>query len=207
MLAKTHLAVGYASTLLLTRPSTPRELVLCIGFSTIGSLISDIDATTSESKKDLSKVIAAVVTGTCAILAGDYFLDTNIISRFNSNENLMKLIFGFFIFLIICIFGERQPHRTFMHSILGLAVTSGCFAFFLPQAAEYIAISMTSHILIDLLNKKKVALFYPKMKPRIGFGICYSDGLVNALMFLLAGAVSVILTVSAVTHIAHGFIK
>ena len=206
MLAKTHLAVGYASALLITQPSTARELVLCLGFSTIGSLISDIDATTSESKKELSKVIAAVVTGTFAIFAGDYFLNTDIISRFNSNENLMKLIFGFFILLTICIFGERQPHRTFMHSIPGLAITTGCFSFFLPQAAEYIAISMASHILIDLLNKKKVRIFYPKKKPRIGLGICYSDGLVNSVLFLAAGALSIGLTALTVTRIVHRYI-
>ncbi len=206
MLAKTHLAVGYASALLFTQPSTARELVLCLGFSTIGSLISDIDATTSESKKELSKVIAAVVVACCAIFAGDYFLHTNIISRFNSNENLMKLIFGFFILLIICIFGERQPHRSFMHSILGLAAISGCFSFFLPQAAEYIAISMTSHILIDLLNKKKISLFYPKKKPRIGFGLCYSDGIINSVMFLAGSAASIALVAASIIRISKGYL-
>ena len=43
MTGKTHLAVGTAASLLVTQPSTLKELFICIGVAIVGSVISDID--------------------------------------------------------------------------------------------------------------------------------------------------------------------
>ena len=193
MTYKTHLATGYTAALLFTNPSSLSELVMCIGVSSIGSVISDIDASTSESRKNLGKVLAASAIGIAVILAGDYFWNLGIVSRFRNSAALMRLFTGFIVFIGICIFGEHRPHRSFMHSLLGVAAITFSFSVIIPSSAKYLAVSMLSHILIDMLNKKKIQLFYPLKKPKIGFNICYADGMVNRMLFFLASATSVLL--------------
>lgn len=193
MTYKTHLAVGYASVMLFTRPDTLSELILCLGTATIGAVISDVDATSSESRKNLGKVTAIAVLGTAAVFAGDYFTGLDIISRFRSSAAVMKLLSGLAVFLAVCIFGEHQPHRSFMHSLAGTAAVTLSYSAFIPGAAKYMAVSMLSHIAIDTLNRKKVQLFYPLHKPRIGFNLCYADGKVNSILFLTAGAADILL--------------
>ncbi len=188
MTSKTHITVGCAASLMIAQPLKAKDLIICIGISAIGSVISDIDATTSESKKGLKKVIAVTFAAISLTLLCDSILHTNIISRFQSDENIMRLILGFFMFILICIFGEHQPHRSFMHSVLGLSLIVASSSVIWTISAKYMAVSMASHIVIDMLNKKRIQLFYPLKKPRIGFNICYSDGLVNMLIFL-AGAI------------------
>ncbi len=192
MTAKTHIAVGCAANLLLFQPSTLRNLILCVGVSTIGSVICDVDCKVSESKNGLKKVIAIVCLSLVLILTADHFFGTDIILYFKSNEHLSRLITGFAVVLGISVFGAYQPHRSFMHSVSAVLLMTAGFLIMLPIAAPYLAISMSSHILIDMLNKKKIKLLYPLKKVRVGFNLCYSDGLVNKLMFIIASAVSFI---------------
>lgn len=194
MTYKTHLASGCAASLLLCRPSSLSELILCLGISSVGSVISDVDATTSESKKNLGKTIAVTIAATAAVITADYFTGFDIISRFRNDAAVMRLITGFLIFLGICIFGEHQPHRSFMHSLAGVASVTLSFTLIIPSSAKYMAVSMLSHILIDTLNKRKIQLFYPLSRPRIGFNICYADGIVNKLIFIIAGFYTVVNT-------------
>lgn len=205
MTAKTHITVGCAVSLLITHPSNAKDMITCLGISAIGSVISDIDVTTSESKKGLKKIIAVTVAAIAVTLLCDSILHTNIISRFQSNENIMRLILGFFMFIFICIFGEHQPHRSFMHSILGLSLIIASSSVIWAISAKYMAVSMASHIIIDMLNKKRIQLFYPLKKPRIGFNICYSDGLVNMLLFHAGGIVCVGYIVLTSYDIIKGF--
>lgn len=207
MTAKTHLAVGYAVTMAVTRPKSLQELVMCIGITTIGAVISDIDATTSESKKNLTKVIMITLAGIVSIFAADLFLDAGIINKFKNNENIVRLISGFFLFIGICVFGEHQPHRSFMHSAIGVLAISLSFSVMIPSSAKYMAVSMLSHILIDMLNKKKIRILYPLKKPKIGFNICYADGLANRVIFLAAGAAAIVEFLFIAWNIAKGFIK
>lgn len=53
MTGKTHLSVGTAATVCVTQPQTLSSLLLCLGTAAIGSVISDIDVTTSESREQL----------------------------------------------------------------------------------------------------------------------------------------------------------
>ena len=198
MTYKTHLAAGIASVLYLTAPSSLTELILCTGTAAVGSVISDVDASVSESRKNLGKVTAITVCAVTAVLAADHFAGTDIVSRFRSSASLMRLFTGLVLFLLVCIFGEHKPHRTFMHSLAGTAAVSFSFAVIIPSAFRYIAVSMLSHIALDTLNKKKIQLFYPLPEPKIGFNICYADGKVNELIFWGASAAAVIKLVTTV---------
>ena len=50
MTGKTHLSVGTAAAICVTQPQTLSSLLLCLGTAAIGSVISDIDVTTSDSR-------------------------------------------------------------------------------------------------------------------------------------------------------------
>lgn len=195
MLAKTHIALGYSACLLLARPSSPLELITCLGISTIFSVISDVDATTSESKKNLAKVTAAAAAGILLIFAGDYCLGTSITDYLRNSTYLMRYITSFLFFLVICIFGEHQPHRSFMHSFAGTAALCACLYVIIPSGTIYALISMLSHIAADLLNKKKVRLFYPLRSGSFCLNLCSADGAANMLIFIIAGAAAVFQTI------------
>jgi len=202
MLAKTHIALGYSSCLLITRPSTPFELITCLGISVIFSEISDVDATSSESKKNLAKVTSATAAGILMIFAGDYYLGTNISEHLRNSSYIMRYIIAFIFLLVICIFGEHQPHRSFMHSFAGVAaMCAGTYVIF-PSGVKIVLVSMLSHIAADLLNRKKIRLFYPLKKGSFCMNLCNSDGSVNMLLFLLSGTAAIIQTI----YLVLGFV-
>ena len=62
MLGKTHMAVGVAASMLLFQPNTLPELIFGAGAAAIGSVISDIDCSSSESSRRADKIIFAAET-------------------------------------------------------------------------------------------------------------------------------------------------
>ena len=102
----------------------------------------------------------------------------------------MRLLIGMGAILGICIFGKNQPHRSFMHSILAVALLSGATYIILPEIVPYLSISMLSHILIDTLNKKRVHIFYP-LPWGIAFNLCKAKGLVNDIIFKVASILTI----------------
>lgn len=201
MTYKTHLAVGYAASLLIFPPKSITELISCIGVSTIGAVISDVDATTSESKKSLKTVSTIIFSAVALIIILDSFFHTSFIYYLSQMDKVMRIFSGIILFLGICIFGERQPHRSFMHSILGVIAIVLSFSIIAPSSAKYMAISMISHILIDLLNKRKIRILYPSKKIRIGFGLCYADGIVNRILFWVGFAFSAFAVIRSLIYI------
>lgn len=189
MTGKTHLAVGAAASLCLARPGNLREMVLCIGTAAVGSVISDIDVTTSESRSALNRI--TLLTGAAAVLTGaaEMWWDLGIIRNFDRESNVFRLIIGFAAFLLVCTFGKNQPHRSFMHSFAGVAALTGILALIYPAVVPYFSVAMLSHIVIDLLNHRRVRLLYP-LKWGVCLKLCSSDGIINRNMFLAGCGVS-----------------
>lgn len=190
MTGKTHLVVGTASALLVTQPSTIKEFFLCIGIAQIGSIISDIDVSTSESRKNMNRIIKLVIVIIGILLFLEYQWKIEIIGIVNQNRDLVRIIVGLMAFLGVCIFGKEQPHRSFMHSFLAVILLSGILWIIYPPIVPYFAIAMLSHIVIDLLNKKKVKILYP-LKQGISFDLCYANGLVNHGLFVVGSIIIV----------------
>lgn len=203
MTSKTHFTVGIASAVFLTMPDNFTDLILCLGTAGIGSVISDVDATTSESKKALKKVLLFSFFSVLFIYLSDKYLKTNIFSSFRNNATIVRMITGIVMFITVCVIGEKCPHRTFMHSLPGTALTVLSTFVILPQAAVYMLISMLSHIVLDLSNKKKIKILYPLKKPKLGFGLFYADGVANKLFFILGFAFSVLLTGMSIYFCIH----
>ena len=77
-------------------------------------------------------------------------------------------------------------HRGIMHSATLATVVT---ALNIP-----LGLGMYSHILLDLLNKQKIALFVPFSNKKYGLKLCSADGIVDqALRVLGTGAIILIL--------------
>lgn len=204
MTGKTHLAVGTAAALCITYPADLMELALCIITSSVGSVVCDVDVESSDSRKDLNRItVIAVIIG-IAVLLADYIFNLGIIKNFNRESSAFRLVLGFIMFIAVCTFGKYQPHRSFMHSLPALAILTGIVYFMYPVLAPYFLISMSSHIFIDLFNKKRVRLLYP-LKKGICFKLCTADGKVNDILFIAGSILSVFFAILACFHIARWF--
>ena len=198
MTANTHMSVAMASTLLITKPQSIKELALCLGVASVGAVISDIDVSTSESHEALNKILRIVTIALIFLVFVEYKWSVGIISSFKNNSNILRLILGISGFLIICIFGKSQPHRSFMHSALAVVLLSISTYVIFPEAVKYLIISISSHILIDMLNKKKVRILYP-LPGGISLNLCPAQGFVNNIIFKIA---SLLTTISLIYFIA-----
>lgn len=181
MLGKTHMAAGVAASLLIMQPKNIQELILGTGVSAIGAVISDIDSGTSERHKDADKIIFMTLAAAAAMIAIEYIWHVGLYRKIMSNSSAARIVTAFAAFLVICAFGKEQPHRSFMHSILALALLAGCVAVFLPLMVPYFSIAFISHLVLDFLNRKGERLLYP-LRCRFSLGICSSKGLVNKLI-------------------------
>lgn len=189
MTGKTHLAVGVLTACAVTRPQSIPEIVLCVGTAAVGALISDVDVTHSNAKNSLHQIIGMIVGAVVLMVAINMIFDIDLYSRLDKSSSIYRMIVGVLIFIGICVFGERTPHRSFMHSIVGAAALSFAVSIISVELLPYFIVGFASHIVIDMLNSKKVRILFP-LKGGIALGVCKSNGLVNKLLFYIASAVS-----------------
>jgi inner membrane protein len=181
MLGKTHFTVGMAAGLLFVPSHSLPELIVGAGAAAVGSMISDIDVGTSESHKDADRITAAVCLAIALVVVVEEIWHIGIYQRLMANSNAMRIIAGLTGFLALCIYGKSQSHRTFMHSLTACVLLTVCVNVFFPMAAPYFGVAFLSHLVLDLLNKKKEQIFWPAKKG-ICLGWCSSRGIVNKLL-------------------------
>lgn len=181
MLGKTHAAIGTATALLLLQPQSVAELGLAMVAGAIGSEIADIDSSTSNSHKKVNLICLWTVFIVALAAACDIYWKVGIFKYVSSNSNYLLFCTGLFAFIGICMYGKSTKHRTFMHSLLGLVTTSFAVTIACPKGTPYFMIAYLTHILLDLLNKKKVQIFYP-LKKGICLNLCRSDGKTNDIL-------------------------
>lgn len=191
MLGKTHLVVGIATTLAVTHPDSLPEMILAVGVGGAGALISDIDVGTSSSHRDADKITALTVVVVLGIFVLDHFFHTGIAERVIRYSGYGRIVAGVLLFIGICAYGKEQPHRSFMHSFLGLILL--CFAVGLvwEKAVAYFAVGYLSHLATDIFNKRKVRILYP-LQGGVSLGLFYAYGVANHIFFLLGSFVTLI---------------
>lgn len=194
MTGKTHLAVGTAVTLCVTRPDTLSSLLICVGVSLVGSVISDIDVKTSNSRRQLNWIMGCATAIILVAIFVEYQWNIGLFQNVWKSKTIARIVCCFLVFLAICQFGKHQPHRTFMHSLLACLILSQTVHLAFPNVSIYFAISMLSHIFLDMFNKKDVSLLYP-MHGGISFKLCTASGIVNKLLFGVGIALSVAVSI------------
>ena len=202
MLAKAHIAVGMAAAFSIVRPGTVAEALTVIAGGALGCLICDLDCENKSEKSDSShwRIVMALVAA--AALIEDHLLDAGMWRSIgHSGEYLWQLFCpsdnhlwsmsgqvgqylwfaGLAGFVITCVFASGSGHRGFSHSFLAMALETACLWLIFPAVAVPFAIAFASHVLLDMMNKRSVRLFYPAKK---GFclGWFYADRLANKVV-------------------------
>ena len=192
MLGKTHFSVGIAAGLAICRPQSPAILVAGAAVAGFGGIISDIDVGTSGAYNKVDRIIGLAIGAITGIVIADAVFHVGIYNRLMADSNIARIITGILAFLGICIFGMKQPHRSFIHSISALLGLSFFVYMIFPDVAPYFSIGFVSHMAIDALNGKREKLFWPIGK---GFALrlCASDGIVNNLLFHISNILILIL--------------
>ena len=178
----THAAVGACVGLALTMNQPPEYALIGGALAMIGGIISDIDVGET-GKKTTPIIIGGLSLGLLAILfivgVGVF---PGIIELWKTTSGLLRTMVGSALFFVTCLWGMRRPHRSFLHSLLGMAILGGAVYLELPVAAGYFLAGMVSHVILDLLNYRPVQLFYP-LEKGVSLRLCYSKSRVsNAIL-------------------------
>lgn len=183
MTGKTHFTFGTAVTVLFTHPSDWKSFLLCLGAGAVGACVSDVDVSTSGSHKGFQRFLLLLAAAVLVIAGMDLFFQVGIWAMIQQKNGLLRSLTGLAIFLALCLYGEHQPHRSFTHSLAGIAMLGTAVFIMLPQAVWYFICGMATHIFLDLFNRKKVQLLFPFDAGKVCFRLCSADGAVNRLLF------------------------
>jgi inner membrane protein len=183
MQSNTHAAVGMTVGLVASMAQPQDVTLLAVTAAFVGSIICDIDV--GETGKKQTSMIISVVSGVAMIVL--------VIYSYIFNNGLPRTIIGAAIFLGLCIYGSRKPHRTFMHSLLGMMLLSGCVYLIIPAASVYFLLGYVSHLILDIINYRPVMLLYP-WKKGYALKLCYSKSKASNVLLWVAIAIFLSLT-------------
>ena len=182
---KTHVALGNLVSLAYLQPTSVSGLMITVGSATLGSILPDVDLKDSTTDKLFDRLITSFITVIIVGVFVNYFFDINIYHKIKEFSNIYNYILCVVVFSIMSYMGSKTHHRSFTHSILGLFIYSFILSYgFKETVVVPFFMAYLSHILIDLLNKKGLTLFYP-IKKRFCFDLCDSHGTVNSILFTL----------------------
>ncbi len=187
MLRGTHVTLGIATALLATRPDTLPGIVAAMTGGALGGWIVDIDCknTDVDREKVYDTIIDTLVIA--AFIALDFFIGDGICHFIATNWS-WPLWIALAGFIGLSVFGFTTKHRTFTHSLLGMALFCVAIYFFCKPMWIPFAIGYASHLVADFFNKLGLQLFYP-LKWRPCLKVCRSDKRANKVLFRIALAI------------------
>ena len=182
-----------AAAFSIVRPETVAEALPVITGGALGCLICDLDCENKSEKSESSHWRVVMMLVAAAALIEDYLLDAGMwrtlgqagASLWSPSVQIGQYLWfaGLAGFIITCVFASGSGHRGFSHSLLALALETIFLWLVFPATAMPFAIAFVSHVLLDMMNKRSVRLFYPAKK-----GMClgwfYADKLANKLVAL-----------------------
>ena len=178
MMSKTHLAIGLSAALAVAPPTVEGMCYALMG-GAIGSLICDIDRASKNPTADFKQgwIIA------CTVFSVGFLHESNELWQkfkleyiFSNPQHLICL--G--VLLILFLIAALGKHRGFSHSLLFFALSTTAVFLISRQTSLFYGIGFLTHLLLDLMNKKPVQIFFPAK----GFclKLCYADGIVNQIL-------------------------
>ena len=184
MLGKTHLAIGMAAALALIRPDTPAECFTALISGAVGGVLADMDTIRTDRRKGATQVHTFAAVMTAALLMLDSVLDTGLCAEI-AQQNFNTIVAGTILFALLWVFGLCSDHRSFSHSLCAVCLFTWAVNMICPQMSRAFLTAYASHLVLDLLNKRSLKLFYP-LDNGICFGVFYSNRKANKI-FLYAG--------------------
>ena len=186
MMSRTHLTVGMATALSLLSIANPSDLTVVLAGGALGGVLADVDTLDNDYKADahIGEALAIGAVLMAALLDLIFFRSI----RVHITEHRVAAITGGIGLLILWIIGYQTDHRTSTHSLLAMLLFSVFAALVFPRLGVACFLGYASHLLLDILNKKGIQLFYP-LHPRICLRLCYASGAANTF-FMYAGLVA-----------------
>ena len=184
MTGKTHFVVGEAAALAVLMPSGWKETALCFAAAAVGSVICDIDVDSSHAHRQAERVILFSIIAVIIAGLAEWKFDLGITQKIVSQRELWPIAAGIIGFLAMCMIGKEQPHRSFMHSLLAVLIFSGLVYLVIPEVAGYFAVAMSSHLVLDIFNKKNIRLWYP-FPGGVSLKLCKADGWADEALFYI----------------------
>ena len=170
MLNRTHLAVGMAASLaasfFILQPQNLSDVIVSVAGGAVGGVFADVDTVSHDKKHDalIGQLLGALALFAAASL--DLYFKLGV-CEFVTGPNRRVSIAAAVGIVFLYMFGFLSPHRTFTHSLIAMALFSGCFALIYTRLGFAVLAGYVSHLALDLMNKKEVHLFYP-----IKTGVC-----------------------------------
>ena len=181
---KTHVVCANMVALYIMRPDSISSLLVTSCFASLGGLLPDVDLKDSTSDKLFDRLMTSLITVFVMSFLLKYFFCFDVLECIKEFCDIFSYLIGICIFIFLGYFGSKFSHRSFTHSILGLFIYSGILFYGFGFGVIPYFVSHLSHIILDLFNKKGVALFYPS-KFRLCFELCDSNGKANKFLFCL----------------------
>jgi len=187
MTGKTHTAIGCATALgvaSVALPSIqPMDIATILGAATVASTLPDVDvgAARQTYKYAIYGIVASVIG----------FVYLSRVSSTGITGTPLELV-GVLLFGAMTVFGAKQPHRGFTHSILATALFSISFYLIVrglaigSLATFGFVVSYAAHLGLDVLNTKGCQYLYP-LPQRYCLKVCKANGPVNKALELTGG--------------------
>lgn len=182
MECKTHIVCANALTLAFVRPDSISSFLVCVGAATIGSTISDIDSSDKDNKGYI--ISYSIITFISLVIIGllELIFNLGINDWINNNSSYSRLLICLLLIIGLCYYGYLKPHRSFLHSFLGIVLLLLLCYLSLGNIVIPFMIGVISHIILDLFNKKGLWLFYP-LKKKYSLKLCVYNGKANYILF------------------------
>lgn len=176
MNGRTHEMAAAASAVAVMHGSDSRTLVVGTMVALMAGTLPDIDLVDNRKGKGLKMVMEVIKQSIVAIGMAIYF-----------GADIYQIA----LWIGLCIFLVLQPHRGFSHSIWCMGIMCGAFVWLTDEAyMDWFLIGYISHLLLDILNTKDVAILFPK-------GLCLkvvkAGGLADDLIGTLAAGIFAII--------------
>ena len=185
MMGNTHVATGIATATLIVQPHDVPTLCATIIGGAVGGIICDIEVRSSPECRDAlyARLITGAIVIVCLIVD---WLNGSVLIHSILNITNLDLIIGLGFILFSMIKGRFSQHRTFTHSITFLLLMSiGITTISIEIAVPFI-IGFVSHILLDLMNKMPVKIFYPFSKKGYCLYWCYASKTANKVILYIS---------------------
>ncbi len=182
MLSKTHLVCGMAVSMAVLQPQTPKEIAIAMLGGALGSSIPDIDIIKNRTNLDsiITQSVAFVLVVAAVFL--DYHFNYGILRYMAAHPG--SAITGAAMYIALVVVGFYAAHRSFTHSIAAMMLFTVAAGIIYPNITESYLLGYGSHLVLDLLNRKPVQLFYP-IRKGVCLKLCYSNRKANKVLFVL----------------------
>ena len=189
MLGKTHLAVGMGAALAMTQPTTLGGCFAALIGGTVGGILPDVDAIRTDRKKGATESQGAACMLTMVLLVLDSVLSTGLWAGIAARDR-DTLTAGGVLFIALWFFSFWSAHRSFTHSLAGVCLFTVAVQLLCPDIAGAFLVGYVSHLVLDLLNKRPLKLFYP-LDDGVCLGLFYANRTANSLCLYAGCALTV----------------